>query len=147
MNSTQELARLTKCRYLKTTNTIKSSNFSMNLTTLDAYSYDWWMFCTKLNGKIIINQTMYSSSTLKHQSKVMQVLDYKYDLKLNYTRKSLVNLDLAFSDEVDGSKRAIEILISDIKKPRSHKAKNKERKESIGNLISHIGHVRSFKVV
>jgi curved DNA-binding protein CbpA len=147
MKSTQELARLTKCRYLKTTNTIKSSNFSMNLTTLDAYSYDWWMFCTKLNGKIIINQTMYSSSTLKHQSKVMQVLDYKYDLKLNYTRKSLVNLDLAFSDEVDGSKRAIEILISDIKKPRSHKAKNKERKESIGNLISHIGHVRSFKVV
>jgi curved DNA-binding protein CbpA len=147
MKSTQELARLTKCRYLKTTNTIKSSNFSMNLTTLDAYSYDWWMFCTKLNGKIIINQTMYSSSTLKHQSKVMQVLDYKYDLKLNYTMKSLVNLYLAFSDEVDGSKRAIEILISDIKKPRSHKAKNKERKESIGNLISHIGHVRSFKVV
>jgi len=141
----QALTKRTKTRYLKNTNMLKSSNFEMDLTTLKARSYGWWLFCTKVNGKVIFNHTTYSQTTCKHQGKALQVLDYKYDLKLRFTRKSLSDLPAAFESEIVGAKNAITQLIADIKKPRTQKAKNEERKQTISQLIQHIDKVRKFK--
>lgn len=141
----KELAKKVSCRYLKTTNTLKSSNFSMQLDTLNAYSYDWWLFCTKVNGKVIFNNTTYSQTTCKHQGKALEVLEYKTDLTLRYTRKSLSNLVDALTDEVAGAKYEITKLLNLIKKPRTHKAKNEERKAEIQRLIKHIDNVRTIK--
>jgi hypothetical protein len=141
----QALSKRTKTRYLSRTNELKSSNFTMNLGTLEAKSYNWWIFVRKVNGKVIFNHTTYSQTTCKHQGKALQVLDYKYDLKLRFTRKSLSDLPAALESEVIGAKRAITQLISDIKKPRTQKAKNEERKQSISKLVQHIDLVRKFK--
>jgi len=141
----QEIVKRTCTRYVKSTNTIKSSNFQMNLDTFEATSYDWWLFVCKVNGKIIFNHTNYSSSTIKHQSKALKALDYKCDLRLRFTRESLSNLPVALENEVANAKLAITELIETIKKPRSHKATNQERKKSIAELIQHIDQVRKFK--
>ena len=145
MKTINELAKRTKTKYLKRTNELKSSNFRMDLTTLDAYSYDWWLFVRKVNGKVIINDCTYSATTNRHQSKAKTILDYKYDLKLRFTRKSLSSLVYSLDDEVRLAKLTIKSLIRDIKKPRTQKAKNETRKESIKELLKHIANVRSIK--
>ena len=141
----QLIAKTVQCRYLKRTNTIKSSNFEMNLDTLDAYSYDWWLFCTKANGKVIFNHTTYSPPTCKHQGKAFKVLGYECDLELSHTRKSLSNLNIALDDEIHNVKRGIMELIKTIRKPRTRKSTNLKRKEKITQLLKHISKVRSIK--
>lgn len=145
MKTIKELTKRTKTRYLKRTNEIKSSNFSMNLTTLDAYSYDWWLFCTKVNSKVVFNHSHYSMSTCKHQGKALTALNYKYDLKLRFTRKSLSNLPAALENEIQNTKYEIASLIKAIRKPRSRKSTNEERKKTITNLLHHIDQVRKLK--
>jgi hypothetical protein len=140
-----ELTKATKTKHLKRTNALKSSNFYMELDTLKAWSYNWWLFCTKVNGQVIFNNTMYSQTTCKHQGKAFRVLDYKADLVLRFTTASLSDLDNALTKEVIGAKSEIKNLIRLIKKPRTHKAKNLERKEQIKNLLSHISKVRTIK--
>jgi len=141
----QALTKRTKTRYLSRTNELKSSNFTMDLTTLEARSYNWWVFVRKVNGKVIFNHTTYSQTTCKHQNKALTVLNYEYDLRLKFTRKSLSDLPAALENEVTGAKRAITQLIADIKKPRTQKAKNEERKQTISKLVQHIDLVRKFK--
>ena len=141
----QALTKRTKTRYLKNANMLKSSNFTMDLTTLEAVSYNWWTFVRKVNGKVIFNHTTYSQTTCKHQRKALKVLNYEYDLRLKFTRKSLSDLPAALESEVIGAKLAISDLIADIKKPRTQKAKNEERKQTISKLVQHIDLVRKFK--
>ena len=139
------ITKLTKTRYVKRTNVIKSSNFEMDLDTLKAYSYDWWLFCTTVNGKVIFNNTRYSSTTDKHQGKAWRVLNYQADLTLNHTTTSLANLSLALENEIKGAKLEIKSLIKTIKKPRTHRAKNQERREAVTKLLKHVKNVQSIK--
>lgn len=141
----QNLAKQTQTRYVKTLNALKSSNFEFYLDTNKAYSYGWWLFCTEVNGKIIFNNTTYSMSTCKHQGKALSILNYNYDLKLTRTRASLADLPEALYSEVQGTKAEIRSLIKAIRKPRTHKAKNAERRERIADLLKHIGKVRAVK--
>lgn len=148
LKTTQTIKQITKStstRYLKRANAIKSSNFYMELDTLKAYSYNWWLFCTTVNGKVIFNNTTYSATTCKHQGKALAVLDYETDLTLRRTTKNLTDLPIALDNEIDNTKYEISQLIATIKKPRTHKAKNDERRESIKQLLEHIGRVRAFK--
>lgn len=141
----KSIAKSVQCRYLKRTNMIKSSNFEMNLDTLKALSYNWWVFCTKVNGLIILNNSSYSSSTHKHQSKALKVLNYETDLTLRYTRESLSNLEGALNSEIDGTRSEIRKLIASIRKPRSWKSTNLERRKDISKLLKHINKVQSTK--
>lgn len=141
----EQLAKKTQTRHLKRANILKSSNFEFVLDSNKAYSYGWWLFCTEVNGKVIFNNTTYSMSTCKHQSKAMQILDYKYDLKLSRTTSSLANLKDALYSEVQGTKAEIRSLIKAIRKPRTHKAKNAERRQEIAKLLKHIAEVRAVK--
>lgn len=102
-------------------------------------------FVRKVNGKVIFNHTNYSNSTCKHQNKALTVLGYEYDLKLRYTRKSLSDLPAAFESEISGAKSKISELIAAIKKPRTRKSTNEERRATIQGLIQHIDLVRKFK--
>lgn len=130
-------------RYVKSTNTYKASNFEMNMTELKAYSYGWWLFVTKHNGKVIFNHTTYSSSTCKHQSKALKLLDYNYDLKLRFTRKSLSDLDQAFNDEIKGAQSEVETLKALIAKKGTRKSTNSERANKIIELQQHIELIQS----
>ena len=142
--NTQVITKLTKTRYVKREQSIKSSNFIMNLVTLKAYSYGWWLFCTKLNDKVIFNRTRYSSTTDKHQGKAQRVLNYQADLTLRFTTTSLENLELALQNEIKGAKLEISSLESLIKKPRTHKAKNLERRVTINKLNEHVQLVNKY---
>jgi len=117
----------------------------MNLTTGAAYSYGWWLFHTVVNGVSIFNRTTYSQTTCKHQAKAFKVLNYKADLTLNYTRKSLTDLAAALDDEIEGSKRVIKSLIATIRKPRTRASTNLERRAQVANLLKHISNVRKVK--
>jgi hypothetical protein len=145
MFNIKELTKRTSTRYLSKTNMLKSSNFSMNLTTLEARSYDWWVFVRKVNGKVIFNRVNYSNSTCKHQNKALRVLNYQYDLKLRFTRLSLSDLEPALCNEVRLAKLEISSLIRAIKKPKTRQSTNAERRLKIQELVKHIDLVRSFK--
>ena len=144
---TKAIAKSVKCRYVKRDNTIKSSNFSMDLDTLDAYSYDWWLFCTKVNDLVIFNNSSYSATTHKHQAKAFKVLGYVTDLTLRHTRGSLSENKLGetLDNEISNVRLEIRALIKTIRRPRTHKAKNNERKQVIGELLKHISKVQSTK--
>ncbi len=141
----EQLAKKTQTRHLKRANILKSSNFEFVLDSKKAYSYGWWLFCTEVNGKIIFNNTRYSASTDKHQGKARQILGYNEDLVLTRTRTSLANLTEALYSEVQGTKAEIRSLIKAIRKPRTHKAKNAERRQEITRLLKHIAEVRAVK--
>jgi hypothetical protein len=70
-------------KWYKRLKVFKASNVSYNPETKEAYSYGWWKFVTKVNGKVVFNRHHYSSSTCKHQSKVMREMNYDYDLEVN----------------------------------------------------------------
>lgn len=61
-------------KHYKKTNTYKASNVSFNPTTLEATSYNWWIFVKRIKGKTVFNSYRYSVSTSKHQSKVRSLM-------------------------------------------------------------------------
>lgn len=52
----------------------KASNVTFNPLTCEAYSYGWWKFVAKIDGKVIFNNYRYSNTTTKHQYKVRRLL-------------------------------------------------------------------------
>lgn len=42
---------------------------------LEAHSYRWWKFVSRIDGVVIFNSYSYSVSTSKHQSKIRSMLD------------------------------------------------------------------------
>jgi hypothetical protein len=56
----------------------KGSNVTFNPETVRAYSYDWWVFVAKIEGKVIFNNYQYSKTTRRHQTKVMCLIRELY---------------------------------------------------------------------
>ena len=141
----QEITKKTKTRHYKISNTLVSSNFIFNLNMTKAWSYDWWLFVTKLpSGKVIFNKTNYSPTTVKHQYKAQAILDYEWDLTLSHTRLSLENLQAALQNEIENATLKIEELAALIAKPRTRKATNERRRKRIENLQEHIYNVKAY---
>ena len=131
-------------KFIKTQNTWKASNFSFNMTTMEAFSYGWWLFvCKDENGRIIFNNTNYSSSTNRHQSKARGILS-SIDLILRYTKASLDNLENAYALEIENAMYEIKELNKQIEKKGSKKAKNAKRMEQIETIKAHINKVKLF---
>lgn len=84
--------------------------------TMEATSYNWWVYLKRINGKLIFNNYSYSNSTCKHQNhlwSVLNALNIKPDLVV-YQRESLshgVDLELVY-------KSAVSNLISGERKGR-----------------------------
>ena len=131
-------------RYMKRSNSYKASNFQFFVDTKKAYSWDWWLFSTIHKGKLIFNNCFYSMSTCKHQSKALKLLDYKYDIKLQFTKENLEDIDKALHDEINLTRVEIRDLITTIKRPRTRVKTNLERKETITKHLNHITQLRAL---
>lgn len=116
-------------QYLKTKNVYKASNVIFDNNKLEAYSYGWWRFVECIDGKLVFNSFAYSNSTIKHQWKVRHLLTslgIAIDFEIEAPR-GLQNLSSAIS-YYEGKIATLEQAIA---KPRSHKAKNAERRQGI----------------
>jgi len=112
-----------------------SLDLSEDLTSVHAYSYNWWRFVdTDKVGNVIFNYTNYSSSTGSHQSLVhsqLRTLGIKVGVYLNHTRENISNPKQAIESEISGILAAISELQDEIDKPRSWKKTNIRRAASI----------------
>lgn len=52
----------------------KASNVSFDPKAMEAKSYDWWLFVTKVNGLTVFNDYSYSNTTRRHQWKVKALM-------------------------------------------------------------------------
>jgi hypothetical protein len=126
-------------KYYSRLNQYKSSNFLFDCATRKAFSYGWWQFVGTYKNLLIFNNTTYSMSTCKHQGKAWSLLDYKADITLRYTRKSMTEgMEAVLKSEIVGIRCEIEDLERQILKPRTHKAKNEERRGQIAALRAQI---------
>lgn len=108
----------------------KASNVTLNAETLEARSYDWWVFAKFINGKLVFNNYGYSNTTRRHQSKVLNLIVNKLLVKIDYfieAPKGLQRLESA----IDHYEREIKGLTELINKKGTRKSKNAERAEKI----------------
>lgn len=112
----------------------KSSNVSFDPKTLDARSYGYWRFVMPIGKKIYFNNYRYSKSTIRHQYKVECLLQ-KLGIKINETLETRRGFqsNAWYESSIEIYTNKINKLKSEIAKPRSHKAKNKERMKMIKN--------------
>ena len=133
-------------KYYKRLKEYKASNVSLTIEPkLEGYSYAWWLFVVRYKGLVIFNNTNYSSSTCKHQSKVRGVLsnlNIKIDIELNNTLKSFGEfkehrpsdgdfVKAAIEDEIEKIELINKTLADLIKKPRTRKSTNEKRAQQI----------------
>lgn len=126
-------------KYYPRLHQFKAANVKFNPENLQAYSYDWWRFVEKMGPFLVFNNFRYSVSTSKHQNKVSSLLDqlgFETDFSFE-APDGLQNLDSA----IKHYERKITSLREEIAKPRSHKAKNDERRWEIKN------HQETIKII
>ena len=131
-------------RYYKRLKQYKASNMVVDLENQTAHSYGWWCFWTVENGVSLFNSTFYSQSTCGHQSKASRVIDRGHDLVLRHTKANLTNPAEAVISEINGIVYEIEQLTELIKKPRTHKAKNEQRRQKIEEHKKQIEYCQSI---
>jgi hypothetical protein len=132
----------------------EASNVSLNLETLEAFSYDWWQFLKLINGKLVFNNYSYSNTTCKHQQKVRRVLDEK-GIKIDVFVKTYRSLDGfaknsannygttedALNEAIAYNKSEIEEIELMLANPRRKKALDDERKAQIKKLKVNIDQI------
>lgn len=129
-------------RLRKKTLEFVGSNVWLSLPTMQATSYGWWTMLKRINGKLVFNSYRYSTSTTRHQSKVRETLrnlGIKVDVEIE-APKGLQDLQSA----VEFYERRIQALVVEIEKPRSQKAKNKERVKEIKRTQEKIKTVKAL---
>jgi hypothetical protein len=52
-----------------------TGNCTFNPMTIEAHSYRWWKFVSKIEGKLVFNDYRYSNTTSKHQWQVRKLLN------------------------------------------------------------------------
>lgn len=118
-------------KYYSRLNVYKNTNGTnvFNPETLEAISYNWWIYLKRINNKLVFNNYAYSNTTRKHQH------DLKYVL-----REKGINIDLVIEVPrgLQDLKSGIEYYQDKIKKlelaiakPRSRNSTNNERKLNI----------------
>lgn len=72
-------------KLMKREQVYRASNVSFDPKAEKAYSYAWWCFVARIEGKLVFNNYRYSVSTGKHQAKVRRLLNelgIKIDIEL-----------------------------------------------------------------
>lgn len=66
----------TPLRYFKTLGVYKNSSGTnqFNPESMSAYSYGWWKYVARINGKVVFNGFNYSTTTGKHQHRMLTLL-------------------------------------------------------------------------
>jgi hypothetical protein len=123
-------------------NVFKASNVAFDPNTCVATSYRWWIFVSRIGGKVVFNNYHYSMSTNKHQSKVdslLSQLGIKIDVRFE-APKGLQDLQAA----VTHYENKISSLIIAIQKPGTRAVKNRERASEIK---SHLKTIKTIKAL
>lgn len=84
-------------KYYVRSNQYRASNVYFNVSTKEAFSYNWWKFFAVIDGKNVFNRYGYSVSTSRHQSKVRSLLEelgIEIEIELE-APKGLQELDFA----------------------------------------------------
>ena len=71
----------------RTPNIWKANNLKLDTDKMEAYSYGWWGFLKKIEGKLVFNNHFYSVTTRKHQFEVRRrllLLGIKIDVELPF---------------------------------------------------------------
>jgi len=123
----------------------EGSNVSFNPSTMIAKSYGWWVFVAEINGKVVFNNSRYSPSTGKHQSKVRAMMrqSHSIDLVLQNTRESLATGDLALILEIKNTKELIGTLEAELTNTRRKKALDTQRQIVINSWKEHVLKVKT----
>ena len=134
-------------KYFKTLGIYKNSTGSntFNPETKEARSYNHWQYTRVHDGKLIFNNYSYSNSTSKHQGETWRLLNYKADLTLNRTSKSLDNLDIALLDEIRETLYNSELLIQNILKKGTRVNTNVNRLHDFKRNCDHIAKILEIK--
>ena len=99
---------------------------------MQAESFNWWTYFYVIKGKNVFNDYSYSVSTSAHQRYLkacLKELGIKIDVFV-YQRESLLSYGQPYINIEQYYEKIFELEI-EIARPRSQKAKNEERKESI----------------
>jgi len=120
-------------KYFKRLEVYKASNVEYSPNDKHkAYSYGWWQFSREINGVIFFNDTRYSVSTSRHQSKVRSLLRgkevYIFDTMLNM--RDLNDKDLIQAIIKDYNNKIDELHKAN-KKPRIRKTTIEANNNSI----------------
>lgn len=122
-------------KYFKRSNMYKASNVSFDPTTMQAHSYNWWLFVDKIDGKVVFNSYGYSHSTRKHQSKVRALLR-SLNINIDLEIKAPSGLD-DLNDAIDFYRQSNINLSNQVKAKGSKHAKNEERRlEILQNMMT-----------
>jgi hypothetical protein len=118
----------------------EGSNVSFNPNTMIAKSYDWWVFVAEVNGKVIFNNSRYSNTTNRHQSKVRAMMhqSHSIDLVLHNTRESLAMGEAALVCEIKNTKELIGTLEAELLNPKRKKALDTQRQNVLLSWKEHV---------
>lgn len=122
-------------KYMKRAKIYKASNVTFDPETCQAYSYDWWRFVDRINGKVVFNDFSYSLTTCRHQSKVRGLLR-QLGIEINLYVECPKGLQErgALEGAIRRYNNQIESLRAAIAKPRSREKTNFDRLHSISSL-------------
>lgn len=123
------------------------SNVYYNPKTKKAVSYNWWTFVKVINGQLFFNSYNYSNTTVKHQHKVRNLLN-QLGIKVDVFVATSLSLDDSrwIADAIERYQAEIAELQDAIARPRSQRAKNKERETLIGIKQTKIDFLKTLKI-
>lgn len=106
----------------------ESSNVSFDPDFCWAYSYGWWRFVDKINGKVVFNNYTYSQSTCKHQYKVRRLL-HELGIEIDFVVYSQAGLQSSGwkVHAVQTLDDSIETVKTQLANPRRKKKLDEER--------------------
>ncbi len=133
---------LFNCWQNKKLQVYKASNVEFSLMNTTAYSYGWWRFLERINGKLVFNSYSYSNSTSKHQSKVLNLLEH-LGLNIDLYIEAPDGLQ-SLSSAIEHYNHQIKMLEQAIDKPRSNNEVNVKRMFEIEALQRKIQEVESL---
>lgn len=126
---------------------MRKKPLTFNKETLEARSYEHWLFLKNVDGiGLVFNDYQYSNTTRRHQVKVKEELA-KLKIKPSLVLKSGKSLDAlaeAMQDTIETHVKTIDTIKELM--PRGRAIKNKERQHDIDKLEVEISVLRALSV-
>lgn len=123
----------------------ESANVTFDPDFCTAYSYSWWRFVDKINGKVVFNNYTYSQTTCKHQQKVRRLLS-ELGIKIDFVVYSQAGLHSPEwkNHAVKMLTDSIEVVKSQLANPRRKKKLDEERTTRLNELEKEKSKLVSF---
>jgi hypothetical protein len=126
-----------------------TGSLTFNRETFEAFSYRWWKFVAKVEGKIVFNNYRYSVSTSKHQNKIRNLLNelkIKIDIELPLPKginsSSLQDLFETAEEHLCDAFLAAELKRQD----RNERAKIKRFEKKLEHYLENVVHFRDYEI-